>query len=320
MYDTLVIMTSFEKTSVLKHAIPLVPEDNNPIAEYTGLRHEDPLKIVEILGRPGGDVATIAASGTSTIIAFLKGVQTVESVDHSPGQIAFNYALQHIFLALNPESFLSDIHQFNSTIGFLGRPLSEPRQCVLAKLPDFLSRYNVPSRYNGAVARILAEQVLRLPYDLQVSADSDLFTWYYPENIQKIRNAIEENRWQLHEDDIIAFLNRSKHPYDAIYTSNVIDHLLQRKINNFPEFLPRDIVRQRELALEAALARSTKPKGVVNLHNMHGGLNYTGWAKIYLDSELWIRNWSIRKEEYRLHGAIHNGDWYVLTRKETMHE
>ncbi|OGB78394.1 hypothetical protein A2296_02840 [candidate division CPR3 bacterium RIFOXYB2_FULL_35_8] len=291
------------------------PSHERPITvRYPVLAYEDPIKIAEILAVENGKVVTIAASGTSSIIALASGVNEVDAVDISTEQIAYNYALQHLFLSLSAFNFREEINTFNAENGTYGNRLPFIRQRVLRDLPQFFEELNVPEKYHEAIAQFILFERFSFVDELDIK-DQSFSGWIDPDSIENIRNAILENRWRLHEVDLINYLKDTPPEYyDSIYTSNVFDHLQQTMIPGSIQVASEEKQTHIQNEFSEIASRSLKPGGKMNLHNLHRPLDSgTAWKECKLQSSEWSQ-WHIDQSEYLLKDW-QNGTWYRLTKK-----
>ncbi len=287
------------------------PEEHLPaLVQYDNLRFENPSHISSILSVPDGKVATIAAAGASSIIALINGVKEVDAVDLSEEQIAYNYTLQYVIRNLGAKDFLQKLETFNTSKRSIKEKPDELRQKLLDTLPDFLKEMNVPKDLHEIIKHYILIEEFHLRGDLHTIKD-----WDNEINITKIIDAINEKRWRLHKDDVLHFLsNNPEAEYDAIYTSNVYDHLTQSNKSAIAN------ATKNEQAFEFSLNRSLKPGGKVGIYNLYRQYDEeAAWKKRLLATEIWDSSWNTKKFPHILNG-MGQGDWYELQKLEKKQE
>jgi hypothetical protein len=255
---------------------------------YTRLTYECTDKIKEIvLSRKR--VCVVAAAGVAPILAILGHAEQIDSVDISLEQCAYNYVLQFLCLQLEPERFNTEIELFNDNPSTYGHPVPSPRRQLLTPLIDFLNAYAVPEELHEAALQIFLYTRFDTFHELGELT---------PLEVMELQRCITEQRWTITCADLIDFLTGgdAQH-YDAIYTSNIYDHLAKAGVSQ----------GNLETALEIALVSG----GIANIHNMYRS-DDLAHEPYPLESETW-RNWGINDNEYILRGES-NGRWYVLTK------
>lgn len=284
--------------------------DKIPVVNYDHLTYEDPLKIKEIIGTPDSHIATVAASGASAVIALTEGATHVDAIDSSPEQIAFNYALQCLLVSLPAENFSQQFALFNQRDISLREASTQIRKNVINGLPALFDELNIPEKYRKNITKFMEYQKFPLDTDLAIP-DSTVQTWQEPDHIAQIQSAIKEKRWQLHEADLVSFLqNQQPGTYDAVYTSNVYDHLLQAK--DWQGTDGKNTTETVQQTFSQALSHAVKPGGKVNIHNLfRPGDDDAAWQPLPIDRSIWYKSWQVQDSRYILRGQD-NGTWYNL--------